>query len=54
MPTPWPTRRTTAIPPRFRFERERVLRILARWEESTRLALAPAGALPAPARTVRP
>lgn len=28
----------TAIPPRFRLQRERVLRILARWERSTRFA----------------
>ena len=30
------TRTRTAIPPRFGAERERVLRILARWEETTR------------------
>jgi hypothetical protein len=30
--------RSTAIPMRFRWERERVLRILARWEESARQA----------------
>jgi hypothetical protein len=28
----------TAIPTRFRLQRERVLRILARWESSTRFA----------------
>ena len=31
----------TAIPPRFQRQRERVLRILAKWESSTRLAPIP-------------
>jgi N-acetylmuramic acid 6-phosphate (MurNAc-6-P) etherase len=36
--TPTP-RVTTAIPPRYGTAREGVLRILARWEESTRRAM---------------
>jgi hypothetical protein len=39
-PTPGHTGPNTAIPPRFRPQRERVLGILARWERSTRLASA--------------
>ena len=39
-PSPGYTGPTTAIPPRFRPQRERVLAILARWERSTRLAAA--------------
>jgi hypothetical protein len=34
-PTPAPPRQTTAIPLRFWRERERVLRILARWEQTS-------------------
>ena len=36
----------TAIPPRFRTQRERVLRILTRWELSTRFASITPGLTP--------
>lgn len=41
-----PARQTTAIPIRYRDERDRVLQILARWESAMRAAsmpLTPAG-----------
>ena len=37
-PVPAP-RLTTAIPPRYSASRDRVLRILRRWESTTRLAM---------------
>lgn len=41
MPEPVPAPRlTTAIPPRYRAARDGVLRILQRWEATTRLAMA--------------
>jgi len=36
-----PTRLTTAIPARYRDERDRVLQILARWEAAMRAASIP-------------
>lgn len=43
-PAPAPTAIRTAIPPRFQRQRERVLRILTRWQESLATArLSPAG-----------
>lgn len=41
MSQPVPTQRlTTAIPPRYAVARDGVLRILRRWEATTRLAMA--------------
>jgi hypothetical protein len=48
-PTPDATGSKTAIPPRFRVQRERVLRILARWELSTRFVSNPMGPSLSPA-----
>lgn len=41
-----PTRLSTAIPTRYREERERVLEILARWEAAMRAATMPLTAGP--------
>ena len=43
----------TAIPPRFQRQRERVLRILAKWESSTRLAPNPTTAVGLPMLPLR-
>ena len=48
-PTPDAASPKTAIPPRFRVQRERVLRILARWELSTRFISNPMGPSLSPA-----
>ena len=43
----------TSIPPRFQRQRERVLRILARWESSTRFAPNPTTAVGLPMLPLR-